>query len=143
MDLNQYKADADSVGNCNGQEEVVAENLNRIYAALELRLYPLFVTGMEGHYNPDKYEEIMDNVKSDWSGRENELATLTDEQIQAYVDKVCESTTVQSSTEGESATYSISELESQAAGIKQKATAPGEVIDLQTEDIKQKSNQNI
>lgn len=140
MDLNQYKADADSVGNCNGQEEEVAENLNRIYAALELRLYPLFITGMEGHYNPDKYEEIMDNVKNDWSGRENELATLQDEQIQAYVDKVCESNTIQSSVEGASATYTIPELESQASAIKNKATDGGQVMDLQVDDIKQKSN---
>lgn len=88
MTLNKYLVDRKSVGDYQGQEQRAADNLNRIYHALDCRLNPILIVGHEMTYDPAKYDEIMCNVRKDWANRKEELLTLSDEQIQVYIDEL-------------------------------------------------------
>lgn len=85
MNLSKYLRNADSVGDWNGREHLAAENLNRIYHALDLALCCL-VVGEEMRYHPDEYDAIMSQVWREWAGKP-ELLTLTDDDIRAYVER--------------------------------------------------------
>jgi hypothetical protein len=77
--LNNVLATAESVGEWDGQEELAAENVNKIYQAI-------YAAAPEDIDDTTLYE-IMHSVWDDW-GSEEELLTITDEQIQEYVQRV-------------------------------------------------------
>lgn len=85
MDLNKYLVDADNVGDWGGDEQRAADNLNRIYKAIDLRITPLLIVGKEHQWDPELYDEIMSHVQASWINKDRLLA-LTDEQIEAYVE---------------------------------------------------------
>lgn len=89
MNLSKYLADFDSVGDCAGQEQAVVDKLNAIYRALDCRIDHLFIVGPEDLYDPDRYDEIMCAVWRDWHDKKAELATLSEAEIDAYVNKLC------------------------------------------------------
>ncbi len=86
MDLNRYLVTASTVCNWDGQDQKAADNLNRIYHALDLRINPVLIMGEELHWDPGLYDKIMGQVRGDWLCRKDELLSLTDEQIQDYVE---------------------------------------------------------
>ncbi len=86
MDLNKYLVNAGVVCNWDSQNQLVADNLNRIYHALDLRISPILVVGEERHWDPQLYDEIMSHVQGDWMGKKDMLLHLTDEQIEEYVE---------------------------------------------------------
>jgi hypothetical protein len=76
--LNNVLATAESVGEWDGQEELAAENVNKIY-------YATYNAAPE-EINDTTLHEIMHSVWDDW-GSEEELLTITDEQIHEYVER--------------------------------------------------------
>ena len=86
MDLNKYLVTAGTVCNWDGQDQVAADNLNRIYRALDLRISPILIMGDEPHWDPHLYDKIMEQVRGDWLCQKDKLFSLTDEQIQDYVE---------------------------------------------------------
>lgn len=118
MNLNQYLVDASLMGNCGGQEQRAADNLNRIYRELDSRIYHTLVVGLEGHYDPDKYDKMMNDVWTDWRDRADELIALTDEQIHAYVDNVCATNTVILCARDICNKYTVDELELMARAVE-------------------------
>ncbi len=89
MNLNKYLADADTVSNLDSPNKRVADNLNRIYHALDLRIGPILIMGEERHWDPKLYDEMMSHVQGDWMKRwlsRFMLLHLTDEQIEEYVE---------------------------------------------------------
>lgn len=85
MDLNKYLVDASTVGNWGGQDQLAADNLNRIYKALHLRISPILIVGKEKQWDPELYDNIMSHVRDTWMDKDRLLA-LTDEQIEEYVE---------------------------------------------------------
>lgn len=85
MDLNKYLVDASTVGDYGGHGQLAADNLNRIYKALHLRISPILIVGKEKHWDPEFYNEIMSHVR-DACMNKNRLLALTDEQIEDYVE---------------------------------------------------------
>lgn len=85
MDINKYLVDADSVGDWNGQEQLIADNFNRIYQALDLRIGPILVVGSEQQWDPNLYDDIMGHVRGAWVSKDK-LLSLTDAQIEEYVE---------------------------------------------------------
>ncbi|MBI3343281.1 MAG: hypothetical protein HY028_00095 [Gammaproteobacteria bacterium] len=86
MDLNRYLVNASTVCNWDGQDQLAADNLNRIYHALDLRICPVLIMGTEPHWDPDLYDKIMGQVRGDWLDQRDRLLNVTDEQIQDYVE---------------------------------------------------------
>lgn len=84
MDINKYLVDASTVGDWDSQEQLIADNFNRIYQALNLRIGPILIVGSEQQWDPDLYDEIMSHVRSAWVNKDK-LISLTDEQIEEYV----------------------------------------------------------
>lgn len=76
FNLNSVLADSGSVGDWDGQEELAAEQVNRIYQAL----YDAAPDNIE----PDELARIMQYVWDDWGSNED-LLEITDEQIEKYV----------------------------------------------------------
>ena len=85
MDLNKYLVDASNVGDWGGDEQLAADNLNRIYKALDLRITPLLIVGKEQQWDPELYDEIMSHVRDAWMNKDR-LLKLTEEQIKNYVE---------------------------------------------------------
>ena len=86
MDLNRYLATASTVCNWDGQDQVAADNLNRISRALDLRISPILIMGDEPNWDPGLYDRMMGRVRSDWLSQKDELLNITDEQIHDYVE---------------------------------------------------------
>lgn len=84
MELNKYLVDVNAMCNWDGQDQLAADNLNRIYHALDLRLSPILIVGNERQWDPKLYDEIMSHVRDDWTNKDR-LLNLTDEQIEEYV----------------------------------------------------------
>ena len=76
FNMASVKATSDNVGVWDGQEELAAENINRIQDAL--------YEAAPDDYNDDDLHQIMKRVWDDW-GSEEALLTITDEQIKYYV----------------------------------------------------------
>ncbi len=85
MSLSKYLADAGTVSNWDSQNRWVADNINRIYHALDLRIGPILIMGKERHWDPKLYDEIMSYVQNYWMGKKDRLLHLTDDQIEKYV----------------------------------------------------------
>ncbi len=85
MDLNKYLVDASTVGDWGGKEQLIADNFNRIYQALNLRIGPILIVGSEQQWDPNLYDEIMSHVRGAWMSKDK-LLSLTDEQIEEYVE---------------------------------------------------------
>lgn len=77
--LNAALATTESVGEWDGQEELAAENVNRIYTAI--------YKAAPNDTDTDTLAEIMHRVWDEW-GSEEKLLTLTDEDVEKYVSKV-------------------------------------------------------
>lgn len=71
------------MGDWDGQEQLIADNFNRIYQALNLRISPILIVGNEQQWDPKLYDEIMSHVRG-WMNK-GRLLSLTDEQIEEYV----------------------------------------------------------
>ncbi len=89
MNLSGYLLNVKTVGDCGGQEKLVADNANRIIRALDSRIYHHLIAGKENKYNPDKYDGIMSGVWKHWANKKDALTTLTDSQMQEYVENIC------------------------------------------------------
>jgi hypothetical protein len=89
MDLNKYLVDANTVGDWDDNNQLAADNLNRIYQTLHLRIGPVLIVGKERLWDPELYDEIMSQVRDDWMNRDK-LLNLTDEQIDKYVESLAE-----------------------------------------------------
>ena len=85
MNLSKYLVAVNDVGDWGGQEQLAADNLNRIYHALDLRICPIIIVGDERQWDPRLYGEIMSHVWGDWMRRDT-LLSITNEQIREYVD---------------------------------------------------------
>lgn len=85
MDLNKYLVDASTVGDWDDQEQLIADNFNRIYQALDLRIGPILIVGSEQQWDPNLYDEIMSHVRATWMSKDK-LLSLTDEKIEEYVE---------------------------------------------------------
>lgn len=85
MNLSKYLVDVNDVGDWGGHEQTAADNLNRIYHTLDLRISPILIVGDERQWDPKLYGEIMSHVWGDWM-RKDTLLNATDEQIREYVD---------------------------------------------------------
>ena len=77
--LNQVKATANSVGEWGGQEQLAADNVNRIYKAI--------FDAVDADYDQNRLAQIIHDVWDDW-GSEESLLTITDNEIAGYVAKV-------------------------------------------------------
>ncbi len=89
MNLSDYFLNVKSVGDCGGREKLVADNVNRIVRALDSRIHHHLISGKENKYNPDKYGRIMSGVWEHWANKKVALTTLTDSQMQEYVENIC------------------------------------------------------
>lgn len=76
--MNSVKATSDSVGEWDGQEKLAANNFNRIQNAL--------YSAAPDHYDDDQLYELMKHAWDVWGSDEN-LLTITDEQINEYVER--------------------------------------------------------
>jgi hypothetical protein len=76
FNMNAVRATNDSVGEWDGQEELAADNFNRIQDAL--------YEAAPDEYNDDKLHMLMKSAWDHW-GSEAELLTITDKQINEYV----------------------------------------------------------
>ncbi len=86
MNLSKYLVDAGTVSNWVNQNQLVADNINRIYHALDLRINPILIMGEERHWDPQLYDKMMSHVQYDWMGKQYMLLHLTDEQIEEYTE---------------------------------------------------------
>ncbi len=84
MTLSKYLCNPSSVGNWHGQEQRASENINRIYRALDERLFHILVMGDEEHYHPDTYNALMSRVWNDWHTKPA-LLTLTPQAVEEYI----------------------------------------------------------
>lgn len=84
MTLSKYLCNPSSVGNWHGQEQRASESINRIYRALDERLFHILVMGDEKHYHPDSYDAVMSRVWNDWRAKPA-LLTLTPQAIEEYI----------------------------------------------------------
>lgn len=85
MNLSNYLVNASTVCQWDRENQLIADNLNRIYHALDMRLNPILIMGEEPRWNPNLYSEIMDHVRDNWMCKKDVLLKLTDEQIEEYV----------------------------------------------------------
>jgi len=85
MNLSNYLVNASIVCKWDGENQLAADNLNRIYHALDMRLNPILIMGGEPQWDPNLYSEIMDHVRDHWMCKRDMLLHLTDEQIEEYV----------------------------------------------------------
>jgi hypothetical protein len=72
-------ATASSVGDWDGQEELAAKNINRIYDAI--------YAAVDDDYDTDKLAQIIHDVWDDYGSDEN-LLTISDNEIAGYVESV-------------------------------------------------------
>ena len=79
FNMNSVRATTDSVGEWDGQEQLAADNINRIQDAL--------YEAAPDDYNDDKLSELMKSAWDYWSS-EIELLSVTSEQIVEYVELV-------------------------------------------------------
>lgn len=84
MTLSKYLCNASTVGDWNGQEQRAADNLNRIYHALDECLFHILVMGDEKNYHPEIYDAVMSRVWGDWKNSPA-LLTLTHEAMEKYI----------------------------------------------------------
>lgn len=77
--FNKVKATAGSVGEWDGQEQLAADNVNRIYKAI--------FNQVDEDYDQDHLAQAIHTVWDDW-GSDASLLTITDDEIYAYVEKV-------------------------------------------------------
>lgn len=84
MTLSKYLCNASTVGNWSGQEQRAADNLNRIYHALDESLFHILVMGDEKDYHPDIYDAVMSRVWDDWKNNPA-LLTLTNDAMEKYI----------------------------------------------------------
>ena len=73
---NSVRATRDSVGDWDGQEDLAAQQINRIYDAL--------YEAAPDEYNDDQLSELMHCAWDVW-GSEGKLLVITDDAIEAYV----------------------------------------------------------
>ena len=76
FNMNAVRATNDSVGEWDGQEDLAAQQINRIYDAL--------YAAAPDEYNDDQLSELMHSAWDVW-GSEEKLLTITDDQIESYV----------------------------------------------------------
>lgn len=76
FNMNAVRATNDNVGEWDGQEQLAADNLNRIQDAL--------YEAAPDEYNDDQLHELMKSAWDVW-GSEEKLLTITDDQIESYV----------------------------------------------------------
>jgi hypothetical protein len=81
--FNQVKANANSVGEWEGREQLAADNVNRIYKAI----FDTVDADADADYDQDRLDQIIHDVWDDW-GSEESLLTITDNEIAGYVAKV-------------------------------------------------------
>ena len=74
--MNAVRATNDSVGEWDGQEELAADNFNKIQDAL--------YEAAPDEYNDDDLHELMKSAWDYWGSKED-LLIITDEQINEYV----------------------------------------------------------
>jgi len=79
FNMKSVRATNENVGEWDGQEELAADNFNRIQDAL--------YDAAPDEYDDDKLSNLMKSAWDDW-GSEETLLTVTDEQISEYVAKV-------------------------------------------------------
>ncbi|MEF3075183.1 hypothetical protein V2P20_09110 [Methylobacter sp. Wu1] len=79
MKPSSIKATSHSVGDWNGQEELAASNINRIYDAI--------YAAVDDDYDTDKLAQIIHDVWDDY-GSDEKLLTITDNEIEGYVERV-------------------------------------------------------
>jgi hypothetical protein len=73
------KATTGSVGEWDGQEQLAADNINRIYDAI--------YAAVEDDYDADRLAQIIHNVWDDY-GSDEHLLTISDNEIDGYVSRV-------------------------------------------------------
>ena len=78
FNLASVKATLDSVGEWDGEEQTAADNINRIQDAL--------YEAAPDDYNDDDLHPLMKIVWDYWGSRED-LLTITDEQINEFVER--------------------------------------------------------
>ena len=78
LNLRDFMADDTTVGDWEGQEDLAAQQVNRIYQAL----YDAAPDDIE----PEELAGVLKHVWDQW-GSEEDLLTITDRQIQEYVSK--------------------------------------------------------
>ncbi|MDA1107336.1 MAG: hypothetical protein O2845_02925 [Proteobacteria bacterium] len=86
MNLSKYLVNASTVCSWDGENQRAADNFNRIYHALDMRISPVLIIGKEPQWDPELYNEIMSRVRDDWMRKKDMLLKLTDEQIAEYVE---------------------------------------------------------
>lgn len=84
MTLSKYLCNATTVGDWNGLEQRAADNLNRLYHALDECLFRVLVMGDEKHYHPEIYDAVMSRVWDDWRNNPA-LLTLSPEGLEKYI----------------------------------------------------------
>lgn len=84
MTLSKYLCNASTVGDWHGQEQRAADNINRIYHALDECLFHILVMGDEEHYHPEIYDAVMSRVWDDWKSN-TALLNLTQAAMEKYI----------------------------------------------------------
>lgn len=79
VNISDYYADEYSVGEWEGKEKLAASNTNRIYDAV--------YDAVKYDIDDDDLHDILHRIWDDW-GSEESLLSVTDEQINQYVDSV-------------------------------------------------------
>ena len=74
--MDRVRATTDSVGEWDGQEQLAADNCNKIQDAM--------YDAAPDEYNDDRLYELMNVIWDYWGSRED-LLTITDEQISEFV----------------------------------------------------------
>jgi len=81
FNINSVRATSESVGDWDGQEQLAADNFNKIQDAL--------YDAAPDEYNDDQISELMKSAWNYW-GSEEGLLTITDEHISKYVKETIE-----------------------------------------------------
>ena len=111
MTLTTYLVDEKGVGDCDGQEAIVVNNLNLIHHALDAQIAHILLLGKENHYDPVKYHEIMDGVWPYWRNKKDVLLNLTERDIQEYVENICATHTTVVCDKNVCSIFHLNELE--------------------------------
>ncbi|TKB57489.1 hypothetical protein [Ferrimonas aestuarii] len=88
--IHSYLVDADGIGDWEGEEEIAADNLNRIYHAV--------YDAADVDVDPSLLETMLESIWSHWQ-HNPELVELDDDLIQGVVDSLYEHFTNQSGQE--------------------------------------------
>jgi hypothetical protein len=111
MNLSTYLVDETGVGDCAGQEKIIANNLNLILYALDAQIAHILLMGKETHYDPAKYHEIMSGVWPHWRNKKDVLLNLAERDIQEYVEDVCAKNTTVVCDKNVCSIFHLNELE--------------------------------